>query len=118
MSATAIVVLAAVLLVWTEIEAWGRQREMERLLVAEGGVLVEALVHAVEHGLVMGREVEELASARLLDVALLLDRLERALRLFETQAEGEARRIKRMAGRESRMSPNPPGWRIRIATIL
>ncbi len=76
MSATAIVVLAAVLLVWTEIEAWGRQREMERLLVAEGGVLVEALVHAVEHGLVMGREVEELASARLLDVALLLDRLD------------------------------------------
>lgn len=78
MSITAVVVLAAVLLVWTEIEAWGRQNEMERLVVSEGGALVEALVHAVEHALVMGREVEELASARLLDVALLLDRLHAA----------------------------------------
>jgi PAS domain S-box-containing protein len=69
---------ALFLMVWSEIETRARQRAVSAVFDAQGGALVEALGHAVEHALLSGREVEELATARLLDDALLLDRLEAA----------------------------------------
>jgi signal transduction histidine kinase len=70
--------LALALFGWSELETRVRQREIETLVMAEGGALAEALGHAVEHTLASGREIEELASARLLDLARLIDRLEAA----------------------------------------
>jgi PAS domain S-box-containing protein len=85
-----VVGIAALLLGWTEIEDRARHREMVSLLTAEGGALVEALGHAVEDALVSGREVEELASARLLDIARLLDRLDASKRLDSRALESLA----------------------------
>jgi PAS domain S-box-containing protein len=66
------------LLAWTEWESWTRLREMEALVAGEGGALVAALGHAIEHALVSSREIEEIATTRLLDQARLLDRLDAA----------------------------------------
>lgn len=78
LAAIAVVGIAALLLGWIEIESRARQREIEELVVTEGSALVESLGHAVEHALIASGEVEELASARLLDLARLLDWLEAA----------------------------------------
>ncbi len=89
-SAVAVVGFAALLLAWTEIEDGARHREMVSLVASEGGALVEALGHAVEDALASSREVEELAAARLLDIARLLDRLDAANRLDSESLENLA----------------------------
>lgn len=81
LAALAVIGFAVALLAWAELEDRARHREMVTLLTSEGGALVEALGHAVEDALASSREVEELASARLLDIARLLDRLDTAGRL-------------------------------------
>jgi PAS domain S-box-containing protein len=77
-AALAAVGVALILIGWAEVETRSRQREIETLLAAQSGALVEALGHAVEHNLASAREIEELASSRLLDQARLLDRMEGA----------------------------------------
>lgn len=61
------------------IAGWEARRErlaLEAVVRAEGEALAEALGHAVENASASGREIEELAAARLLDVARLLARLD------------------------------------------
>lgn len=78
------------LLVWSEFETRIRQDEIKALLDLESEALVEALGHAAEHTLASAREIEELASARLLDQARLLDRLDAAGKLGPDDLEGLA----------------------------
>jgi len=70
------VAAAIVLLLAFELESAVRQRELRRLVTAQGDALAEALGHAVENAIASGREIEELASTRLLDLARLLERLD------------------------------------------
>lgn len=73
--------LGATVVAWSVYEIWSRNQQLDALMASEGEALAEALGHAVEDGLRSAREIEELASARLLDLARLLDRLDAAGRL-------------------------------------
>ena len=58
-----LLMLAALLLVGSEFETRTRQREVEALLSAEGGALVEARGHAAEHAWRAQRELEDQISS-------------------------------------------------------
>lgn len=75
------------------IAGWEARRErlaLEAVVRAEGEALAEALGHAVENASASSREIEELASARLLDVARLLARLDQGGPLDSAEAAGAA----------------------------
>lgn len=74
--AAAAIALAVALGGWTAWEARSERRALERVMRAEGEALAEALGHAVENAAASGREIEELAAARLLDLGRLLERLD------------------------------------------
>lgn len=63
---------------------------LEAVVRAEGEALAEALGHAVENASASSREIEELASARLLDVARLLARLDERSPLGASEIAGAA----------------------------
>jgi len=64
------------LLAWSWYESRTQRRELEATLRAEGGALVEALGHAIENAMASSREVDEISTSRLLDVARLVARLD------------------------------------------
>jgi PAS domain S-box-containing protein len=68
--------LGAAAVLWSAYEADRTRRELDLQLRTFGAALVEALGHAVEDALLASREIEELASLRLLDHARLIARLE------------------------------------------
>lgn len=70
--------LAFLAFAWSAYEARTQRRELESVMRAEGGALVEAVGHAVEHALQVGIQMEELCSERLLDQTRLLERLDAA----------------------------------------
>jgi signal transduction histidine kinase len=72
---------------------WEARRErlaLEAVVRAEGEALAEALGHAVENASASSREIEELASARVLDVARLLARLDEGHPLEPSEIAGAA----------------------------
>jgi PAS domain S-box-containing protein len=75
------VVFGALVLIWSVYQTRAQVRALEELTRVSGEALAESLGHAVEDSLRSAAETEELASARLLDQARLLDRLEDGGRL-------------------------------------
>jgi len=70
--------LGAAAVLWSAYETRRGQGELDLQLRTFGAALVESLGHAVEDALLAGREIDELASLRLLDHARLIARLETA----------------------------------------
>jgi len=85
--ALVVVATGASLLAWSWYESRTQRRELEKTLRSEGGALVEALGHAVENALASSREVDEISTGRLLDVARLIARLDAARPLDTTRLE-------------------------------
>ncbi len=97
---------------------WGARRErlaLEAVVRAEGEALAEALGHAVENASASSREIEELASARLLDVARLLARLDETdpLDASEIAAAADDLALRSVALLDARLETTaafPPGF--------
>lgn len=69
--------LGAVVLAWSIVESVAVNRQLQAVVDASGSSLVETTGHAIEDAVRSSFEIEELASARLLDLARMIDRLDR-----------------------------------------
>lgn len=88
--AAAAIALAVALGGWSAWEARSERRALERVMRAEGEALAEALGHAVENAAASGREIEEIAAARLLDLGRLLERLDALVPFDDTATKSAA----------------------------
>jgi len=85
--------LGAAAVSWSAYEANRNRHELDRQLRTVGEALAAAIGYAVEDALLAGREIDELASSRLLDHARLIARLEADGRLDARTVEELAQQL-------------------------